>query len=116
MIGLEAEATQNNDRKRESQPRLDSRSSTRKNHHEHRTKVLSIAVIAGVGAWSPALAQSLPGSTMLTPGVYTTPEISAKCQAYAAQQVPVGGDQQRQSVALACVKQTYDEEVAKQKK
>ena len=53
---------------------------------------------------------------MLVPGVYTTPEISAKCQAYAAQQVPVGGDQQRQSVALACVKQTYDEEVAKQKK
>ena len=79
-------------------------------------KVLSIALIAGTGAWTPALAQSLPGSTMLTPGVYTTPEISAKCQAYAAQQVPVGGDQQRQSVALACVKQTYDEEVAKQKK
>ena len=79
-------------------------------------KVLSIAVIAGVGAWSPALAQSLPGSVELAPGIWTTPDISAKCQTYVAKRVPVGGDQQRQSVALACVKQTYDEEVAKQKK
>jgi hypothetical protein len=79
-------------------------------------RVLSIALIAGAGTCSFALAQSLPNSTMLVPGVYTTPEISAKCQAYAAQQVPAGGDQQRQSVALACVKQSYDEEVAKQKK
>ena len=32
-------------------------------------KVLSIAVIAGAGAWSPALARPLPGSTEVMPGV-----------------------------------------------
>ena len=79
-------------------------------------KVLSIALIAGAGAWSPALAQSLPGSVELSPGIWTTPEITRVCQVYVDKRVPVGGDQQRQSVALACVKQTYDEEVAKQKK
>jgi hypothetical protein len=79
-------------------------------------KILSIALIAGAGAWTPALAQSLPGSVELAPGIYTTPEISAKCQAYVAKRVPVGGDQQRQSMMAACVKKAYAQEVAKQKK
>ena len=79
-------------------------------------KVLSIALIAGAGAWSPALAQSLPGSVELSPGIWTTPEISAKCQAYVAKRVPVGGDQQRQSMMAACVKKAYAKEVSKMKK
>jgi hypothetical protein len=80
---------------------------------------VSAALILSAGAWNafPAAAQTLPNSAMLVPGVYTTPEISAKCQAYAAKRVPVAGaDQQRQSVAVACVKKLYNQEVAKQKK
>jgi len=79
-------------------------------------KVLSVALIAGAGAWSPALAQSLPNSTMIANGIWTTPEISAKCQAYVNKRVPAGGDQQRQSMMGACVKKAYAREVAKQKK
>jgi len=77
-------------------------------------KILSIALIVGAGAWSPALAQSLPNSTMLAAGVWTTPEISAVCQAYVAKRVPVGGDQQRQSMMAACIKKAYAREVARQ--
>jgi hypothetical protein len=79
-------------------------------------KVLSIALIAGAGAWSPALAQSLPGSVEVQRGIWTTPEISAVCQSYAAKMVPAGGDQQRQSIMVACVKKAYAAEVARQKK
>ena len=79
-------------------------------------KVLSIALIAGAGAWSPALAQSLPGSVELRPGIWTTPEITAKCQTYVNKRVPVGGDNQRQSMMGACIKKVYAQEVAKQKK
>ena len=50
------------------------------------------------------------------PGVYTTPEITARCQAYVAKRVPVGGDQQRQSMTVACVKKAYAQELAKHKK
>jgi hypothetical protein len=79
-------------------------------------KVLSIALVASAGAWSAAVAQQLPNSVELTPGVWTTPEITAKCQAYVAKRVPVGGDQQRQSMMTACVKKGYAQAVAKQKK
>ena len=78
--------------------------------------VLSIALIAGAGAFSPALAQSLPGSVELAPGIWTTPDISAKCQAYVSKRVPVGGDQQRQSMMAACVKKAYAAEVKKKKR
>lgn len=80
------------------------------------TKILSIAFVAGACACGPALAQSLPGSVELMPGIWTTPDISAKCQAYVAKRVPAGGDQQRQSMMGACVKKVYAQEVAKQKK
>jgi hypothetical protein len=80
-------------------------------------KVLSIAVIVGAGALSPALAQQLPGSSEVWPGVYTTPAISAKCQAYVSKRLPVAGaDQQRQSLMGACIKKLYAREVAKMKK
>ena len=79
-------------------------------------KVLSIALIAGAGACGPALAQSLPGSVELTPGVWTTSEITTVCQAYVFKRVPVGGDNQRQSMMTACVKKAYAREVARQRK
>jgi hypothetical protein len=86
-------------------------------------KVLSVSLIASaaaVGVWgsAPAFAQGVPAdAVMLVPGVYTTPEISAKCQAFAAKRV-VGGsntDSSRQAVALACAKKLWDREIAKHK-
>ena len=75
--------------------------------------VLSLALLAAAGACgsAPALAQApgADGYVMLVPGVYTTPEISAKCQAFAGQRV-VGGsntDTSRQAVALACAKKLW---------
>jgi hypothetical protein len=79
----------------------------------------SIAVIAGVAAWGslPAAAQGPAGAVMLVPGVWTTPEISAKCQAYAAKRAGVSGinDTTRQSVALACAQKLWKKEIAKGK-
>lgn len=77
----------------------------------------SCALAATIAAGSsPAFAQNNPdGYVMLVPGVYTTPEISAKCQAFAAQRV-VGGsntDTSRQAVALACAKKLWKEQNAK---
>jgi hypothetical protein len=70
-------------------------------------KILSVSLIASAAAVSFAAAQNQPaGSVMIMPGVYTTPEISAKCQKYAAKRVGVGGhtDTSRQAVAAACVR------------
>ena len=81
-------------------------------------RTLAAAVIT---AWSlsPALAQSAPpDAVMLVPGVYTTPEISAKCQAFAAKRV-VGGsntDTSRQAVALACAQKLWKADLAKRAK
>jgi hypothetical protein len=81
------------------------------------TKVAAIALVATAAAWSSAaLAQSLPGSVELAPGVWTTPEITAKCQAYVAKRVPVGGDQQRQSMMASCVKKAYAKASSKKKR
>ena len=86
-----------------------------------KTIALSTALLAAIGAWSaaPALAQGVPSdAVMLVPGVYTTPEISAKCQAYAAKRV-VGGsntDSSRQAVALACAQKLWKAQIAKGKK
>jgi len=81
------------------------------------TKLVSIALLAAAGAWSSAaLAQSLPGSVELAPGIWTTPEISSKCQAYVAKRVPGGGDQQRQSMMASCVKKAYSQQTAKHKR
>jgi hypothetical protein len=78
---------------------------------------LSSALIAvGVCGSTLVLAQSAPpDAVMLVPGVYTTPEISAKCQAYAAKRV-VGGsntDTSRQAVALACAQKLWKAQLAK---
>jgi hypothetical protein len=70
---------------------------------------LSSALIATIGLWSisPAVAQNQPaGSVKIKRGVYTTPEISAKCQQFAIQRVGTSGytDNSRQAVAAACVR------------
>ena len=74
---------------------------------------VSSAMALAIGVWSPTPAAAQqgapPDAVMLVPGVYTTPEISAKCQAYAAKRV-VGGsntDTSRQAVALACAKKLW---------
>ncbi|MBV8835575.1 MAG: hypothetical protein JO000_03470 [Alphaproteobacteria bacterium] len=50
---------------------------------------------------------------MLVPGVYTTPEITAKCQQYAAKRVGMSSNTEsaRQSVALACAKKLWDRQL-----
>jgi len=79
----------------------------------------ALAVSATALNVSPVLAQSAPpDAVMLVPGVYTTPEISAKCQAFAAKRV-VGGsntDTSRQAVALACAQKLWKADLAKQAK
>jgi len=78
-------------------------------------KILFTALLAtaAVSAASIAVAQTPPGATMLVPGVYTTPEISAKCQQYAAKRVGIASntDNVRQTVALACVKKLWERQM-----
>jgi hypothetical protein len=77
-------------------------------------KFVSIALIAGIGAWGSTSAWAQDSYVMIVPGVYTTPEISAKCQAYAAQRVTNASDDvSRTRVALACVKKLWKEQNAK---
>ena len=67
----------------------------------------ALAAMIGMSGVSSALAQQgPPGTVTIMPGVHTTPEISAKCQAYAAKRVVGGGhtDTSRQAVAAACVR------------
>jgi len=81
------------------------------------TTKLSIAFVAGiVASSSAALAQAPSGATMLVPGVYTTPEISAKCQAYARQRVTgSNNDNSRQAIALSCAQKLWKHELARGK-
>jgi hypothetical protein len=73
-----------------------------------KSTIVSIALLAAVGTWgsTAAFAQGSSGSVMIMHGVHTTPEISAKCQKYAAKRVGLSGhtDTSRQAVAAACVK------------
>ena len=80
---------------------------------------MSGVMVAAIGtlSLSPAVAQQNqpPGSVMIMPGVYTTPEISRKCTDYARQRVGVGGytDSSRQAVAAACVRKLMAREKKK---
>jgi hypothetical protein len=66
-----------------------------------------------LGAWAsvPAFAQgTAPDAVKIAPGVYTTPEISAKCQAYAQRYVRNPDDDiSRQRVALACANRLWND-------
>jgi hypothetical protein len=70
--------------------------------------ILAGLLTAAAGITSPIRAQP-QGATMLMPGVYTTPDISARCQRYARKRVGSGGrtDNERQAVFIACVRKLY---------
>ena len=74
--------------------------------------LLSLATLCGASA---AMAQAPSDAVMLVPGVYTTPEISAKCQKYARDRVGLSGhtDTSRQAVALACVQKLWQQKQVK---
>jgi hypothetical protein len=76
-------------------------------------KVLPAALLAGIASVSLALAQVPDGATMILPGVYTTPEISAKCSAYARARTQSHEDSRRQSLALACAQKLWNQQVRK---
>ena len=76
--------------------------------------LVAATLVAACSAISvPAQAQAPAGATMLVPGVYTTPEITAKCQKYARERVGTSSntDSARQSVALACAKKLWDRQL-----
>jgi len=81
-----------------------------KTSHVISIPLLSVATLLGASA---AMAQVPADATMLVPGVYTTPEISAKCQKYARDRVGMSSntDSARQSVALACVQKLFQKQV-----
>ena len=76
-----------------------------------KSSAFALAVLGAVGAFTPALAQGTPPDAVkIAPGVYTTPEISAKCQAYAQRYVRNPDDDiSRQRVALACVNKLWND-------
>lgn len=83
-----------------------------KTRHAISIPLLSVATLWGASA---ALAQAPSDAVMLVPGVYTTPEISAKCQKYARDRVGLSGhtDTSRQAVALACVQKLWQQKQVK---
>jgi hypothetical protein len=72
-------------------------------------KLIPLIVIAAGSVYLPAPATAQSG-TMLAPGVYTTADISRRCQAYTRGRVAQSGagDNMRQSVFLACVRKLYN--------
>jgi hypothetical protein len=76
-------------------------------------KVLPAVLLASTASVSLALAQAPAGATMIVPGVYTTPEISAKCSAYARARTQSHEDSRRQSLALACARKLWNDQVRK---
>ena len=75
-------------------------------------KLLAIILFAVGSANAPAVAAAPSGATMLMPGVYTTADISRRCQTYTRQRVTGGGmaDTSRQAVFVACVQKLYNAE------
>jgi hypothetical protein len=77
-------------------------------------KALAALLVAIGSASSPALTIQIAQaqSSMLARGIYTTPEISARCQAYTRSRNPGSGtmDSTRQAVFLACVRKLYRDE------
>jgi hypothetical protein len=73
-------------------------------------KLLAIALFVAGSASAPAAAATPSGATMLAPGVYTTADISRRCQTYTGRRVRGGGmdDTSRQAVFIACVQKLYN--------
>ena len=75
------------------------------------TKPLLVALLASSANMPLARAQLPEGAVMLVPGVYTTPEISAKCGAYARSKTQSHEDARRQTLALACAQKLWNQQV-----
>ena len=75
-------------------------------------KLLAITLFVVGSASAPAVAASPSGATMLAPGVYTTADISRRCQTYTGRRVRGGGmdDTSRQAVFIACVQKLYNQQ------
>jgi hypothetical protein len=75
-------------------------------------KMLAIMLFVAGSASAPAAAATPSGATMLMPGVYTTADISRRCQTYTGRRVRGGGmdDTSRQAVFIACVQKLYNQE------
>jgi hypothetical protein len=75
-------------------------------------KLLAIMLFVAGSASAPAAAATPSGATMLMPGVYTTADISRRCQTYTGRRVRGGGmdDTSRQAVFIACVQKLYNQE------
>jgi len=75
-------------------------------------KLLAIMLFVAGSASAPAAAATPSGATMLAPGVYTTADISRRCQTYTGRRVRGGGmdDTSRQAVFIACVQKLYNQE------
>jgi len=74
-------------------------------------KLLAIMLFVAGSASAPAAAATPSGATMLAPGVYTTADISRRCQTYTGRRVRGGmNDTSRQAVFIACVQKLYNEE------
>jgi len=75
-------------------------------------KLLAIVLFVAGSASAPAAAATPSGATMLMPGVYTTADISRRCQTYTGRRVRGGGmdDTSRQAVFIACVQKLYNQE------
>jgi len=75
-------------------------------------KLLAIMLFVAGSASTPAVVAAQSGATMLAPGVYTTADISRRCQTYTGRRVRGGGmdDTTRQAVFIACVQKLYNEE------
>ena len=73
-------------------------------------KLLAIILLAVGSANGPAVAAAPSGATMLMPGVYTTADISRRCQTYTGRRVTGGTmvDTSRQAVFIACVQKLYN--------
>lgn len=81
-------------------------------------------VIVLLAAPAPSFAQyapnapgfkPVPGAYQLTPGVWTTPEITRRCQAIVRRQMgsAVGDNTAYQARALACARKSYAEKYQK---
>jgi len=75
-------------------------------------KLLLLIVIAAGTVYLPPPAAAQSGTTMLMPGVYTTADISRRCQAYVNRNVRSSGsgDTQRQAVFINCVRRLYGDQ------
>jgi hypothetical protein len=73
-------------------------------------KLLPLIVLAVGAAYVPS--QAVAQGTMLMRGVYTTPEISARCQQIVQRfsRSSGSGDTQRQAQFISCVRKLYSEQ------